>query len=165
MRAWQGTGATDYAGGYLELKAGDVTGVFAMAVLDMRRHPEGYGRFSLQRRDASGIFQGYLADYNDLGGWRFSTAAAATATDTVAHLRITPAGNIGIGTTSPARQLHVQAAGASFLRIEVRSQNSSPTHHMPSYITMKNADAPCARGRGRGRRTGRADISSSRLEL
>ena len=155
MRAWQGTGATENAGGHLELKAGDVTGLFAMTQLFMRRHTQGHGQFFLSRRDASGVLKGGLASYTDLDGWRFSTAASANDTDTVEHLRITPsgnvgigttsptsklhvngdiyasgsvaaAGNVGIGTTSPARQLHVQAAGASTLRIEVRSQLVSP---------------------------------------
>ena len=121
MRAWQGTGATDYAGGYLELMAGDVTGLFAMTSVSMRRHPQGHGHFRLERRDASGNYKGTLAYYDDLDGWNFRTAASASATTTAEHLRITPSGNVGIGTTSPARQLHVQAAGRTRLRIEVRS--------------------------------------------
>ena len=65
--------------------------------------------------DSAGTPRGNLAYYEDTNGWIFFTAASPTATDTSERLRITAAGDVGIGTSSPAREVHVQKAGAAHL--------------------------------------------------
>ena len=105
----EGTGSSHWAGGVLELKAGNVSAnkTFGMTRLAAQSSQEGWAGFWLQRHDSSGIWKGHLAAYQDALGWRMYTAASSNATDTKEALRITPDGSIGIGTASPGASLDV----------------------------------------------------------
>ena len=107
----KGTGTDNYAGSQLSLFAGTTSDVFNSVMFAMDRRTDGVGGIYLQRRDSSHAFKGTLFQYLDVSGWTFSTASSTTATSTNERMRISPAGNVGIGTTSPDAKLEVSESG------------------------------------------------------
>ncbi len=96
----EGTGATNYAGGALILKSGDVQAndKFNQASIITERGTTGTAMFSVQRR-FNNAYNGQLLDYSDISGWNFYTAGGRTEAGTTTKFTINPSGNIGIGTT------------------------------------------------------------------
>jgi hypothetical protein len=87
----------------------------------------GNGSFNLKVWDNSGISNTYIrvdgdSYSNHLAFWTGSAAVATNAE----RMRITSAGNVGIGTTSPNRKLEVSYAGAdNFIRVNTTGATKS----------------------------------------
>jgi hypothetical protein len=63
----------------------------------------------------TGVVDTYTSDTNISGYLTFSTNAGSTSV--TERMRITNAGDVGIGTTSPSNQLHVARAGSTYIRV------------------------------------------------
>jgi len=106
----KGAGTSNYAGSQFSMFAGTTSNVFNSVMFAMDRRTDGVGGIYLQRRDSSHAYKGTLFRYLDTDGWIFGTASSTTATSTGDHFKITPAGNVGIGTMSPQTKLEVKTA-------------------------------------------------------
>jgi len=104
----KGAGTANYAGSQFSMFAGTTSNVFNSVMFAMDRRTDGVGGIYLQRRDSSHAYKGTLFRYLDTDGWIFGTASSTTATSTGDHFKITPAGNVGIGTMSPGNKLEVR---------------------------------------------------------
>ena len=88
-------------------------------------------------RSDSSLTIGYDIGYEGNGNYFFfKNAVAGTVTE---RMRIDSAGNVGIGTTSPAAKLHASTSGASSIDETIRLDNSSNTPSNGNKITWRNA--------------------------
>jgi hypothetical protein len=96
----EGTGSSNYAGGALLLRAGDVqvNDKFNQSTIVTERGTTGTAMFSIQRR-YNNVYNGQLLDYNDINGWNFYTSNGRADATTSSKFTINTTGNVGIGTT------------------------------------------------------------------
>jgi hypothetical protein len=80
----------------------------------------------------------YVSDTNISSNLVFQTSAAGGVLADE-KMRITGAGNVGVGTTSPATKLHIATSGASSIDETLRLENSSNTSSNGNKITWRNA--------------------------
>jgi len=93
----EGFGGADWAGGYLQLKAGDVDDPsFQIATLTAERGTDNKTIFSAQKRDVDGGYKGQLFNYLDDQGWNFYTAPSGTSGSQQQAMQIEQGGRMRI---------------------------------------------------------------------